>query len=113
MYNRVGVIGNINSIMALKAVGVEVFNATSADQAIELVKKLSNGEFAVLFIEETLAQQIPDVLQKAKTKPYPAIVPIPSAKGATGFGMQGIKNDVEKAIGTDILFNTEETTNGR
>ena len=54
-----------------------------------------------------MAEQIPDVLAKAKTQPYPAIVPIPTSEKSSGFGMQGIKNDVEKAIGVDIIFNKE------
>ncbi len=109
MYNRIGVIGDKDSVLAFKAVGIEVFDAKTADEVKDLITKLSNQEFAVLFVTEDLAEQIPDTLAKAKTKPFPAIVPIPSSKGVSGFGMDGIKKDVEKAIGTDILFNKEES----
>lgn len=109
MYNRIGVIGDKDSVLAFKAVGVEVFDATSAEEARELILELSKLDFAVLFITEDLACQIQDTLTKAKSKPYPAIVPIPSGSGSTGFGMYGLKKDVEKAIGTDILFNKEDS----
>ena len=108
MYNRVGVIGNIDSISAFKAVGIEVFDCNTPEQARQTVKELSKENFAVIFIAETLAEKIPDVVSKAKTSPYPVLVPISVNGKGTGFGMNGIKKDVEKAIGMDILFNKED-----
>ena len=108
MNNRVGVIGDRDSVLAFKAIGLEVFDAQNADDARELIKELSKQDFAVLFITEEFAKANDELLQKAKTKPFPAFVPIPTSKGSTGFGLQCVKNDVEKAIGVDILFNREE-----
>ena len=105
MRNKIAVIGDKDSVLAFKAVGVEVFDATTAEQAQPLIKKLSQGDYAVIFIAENLAEQIPDTLAKAKLKPFPAVVPIPTGANSSGFGMQGIKAGVEKAIGVDILFN--------
>ncbi len=105
--SRVGVIGDKDSVLAFKAVGVEVFDCIDGEQARHLVRQLTEEHFAVIFITEPLAQAIPEVIAKAKAKAYPAIVPIPTADGSNGYGMQGIKKDVEKAIGTDILFNQE------
>ncbi len=105
MYNKIAVIGDKDSVLAFKSVGVEVFDATTAEQTQSLIKKLSQSNYAVLFVAENLAEQIPDVLQKAKTQTFPAVVPIPTTAVSSGFGMQGIKSDVEKAIGVDIIFN--------
>lgn len=105
MYNKIAVIGDKDSVLAFKSVGVEVFDATTAEQARNLIKKLSQGGYAVVFVSESLAEQIPDVLSKAKLRTFPAVVPIPTTSDSSGFGMQGIKADVEKAIGVDILFN--------
>lgn len=104
MVNKIAVIGDKDSVLALKAVGVEVFDATTAEEAQNLIKQLS-GSYAVLFIAENLAELIPEVLAKAKTQAFPAIVPIPTTQNSSGFGMKGIKSDVEKAIGVDIIFN--------
>ena len=108
MVNKIAVIGDKDSVLAFKAVGVEVFDATTAQEAQSLLKKLSHGSYAVIFVAENLAEQIPEVLAKAKTQAYPIIVPIPTTKQSSGFGMKGIKNDVEKAIGVDIIFNKED-----
>ncbi len=108
MVNKIAVIGDKDSVLAFRSVGVEVFDATTPAEAQALVKKLSQEQYAVLFLAENLAEKIPDVLEKAKTKPFPAIVPIPTTAQSSGFGMQGIKKDVEKAIGVDIIFNKED-----
>ncbi len=105
MYNKIAVIGDKDSVLAFKAVGVEVFDAVNAEQAQNLIKKLSLGDYAVVFVAENLAEQIPEVLSRAKLRTFPAVVPIPTTSATSGFGMQGIKADVEKAIGVDILFN--------
>lgn len=108
MVNKIAVIGDKDSVLAFKSVGVEVFDATTAQEAQTLIKKLSQEQYAVIFIAENLAEQIPAVLAKAKTQPFPAVVPIPTTEHSSGFGMKGIKNDVEKAIGVDIIFNKED-----
>ena len=38
----------------------------------------------------------------------PAIILIPGVKGNTGAGVQGVKNSVEQAVGSDILFGGDE-----
>lgn len=108
MPNKIAVIGDKDSVLAFKAVGVEVFDATTADEAQGLIRKLSQGQYAVLFVAENLAEQIPETLARAKTQAYPAVVPIPTTATPSGFGLMGIKSDVEKAIGVDIIFNKEE-----
>lgn len=104
---RIAVIGDKDSILAFKAVGAETFTASNVFEANERLKALTAGEYAVVFITEEIAELIPDTLKKLKTRTFPAVIPIPSGKGSTGLGMRGIKSDVEKAIGADILFNKE------
>ena len=35
----------------------------------------------------------------------PAVIPIPGVTGNTGIGVDRLKNSVEKAVGSDIIFN--------
>ena len=105
MYNKIAVIGDKDSVLAFKSVGAEVFDSSTADETRALIKKLSQGGYAVIFVAENLAEQIPDTLAKCKTVTFPAVVPIPTTEKSSGLGMQGIKNYVEKAIGVDIIFN--------
>lgn len=100
----IAVIGDGDSVLAFKAVGAEVFTARNVFEANERLKTLVSGGYAVVFITEDIAALIPDTLKKMKTRTFPAVIPIPSSKGSTGLGLAGVKADVEKAIGADILF---------
>jgi len=104
MFNRVGVVGDIDSITMFKAVGLEVFAAVDAAAARDVLRKLVREDFAVIFVTEDYAKANEDILLRGKTKAYPAIVPIPTSAGSTGFGLKGVKKDVEKALGADILL---------
>ena len=46
---------------------------------------------------------MPEAIEKYKTEPFPAIIPIPNRFGTNGLGMKGIQDNIEKAIGADIL----------
>lgn len=102
---KIAVIGDKDSILSFKAIGVEVFPARNYFEAQDTLKQLAR-DYAVIFITEDIAENIPDVIKRYKTRPFPAVIPIPSAQGSTGFGMKSISKDVEKAIGADILFNS-------
>lgn len=104
---KVAVIGDKDLILAFKAAGMDVFCAKDAQEAEKTVKKLTK-DYAVIFITEDLAAQIEQTIDKYRDRAYPAIVPIPSSAGASGYGMRRISRDVEMAVGTDILFNKED-----
>ena len=65
--NKIAVVGDKDAVLGFKAVGVEVFDATTAEQANKLVKELSKQNYAVVFLAESLAEQIPETLAKLKT----------------------------------------------
>ena len=100
--NRIAVIGDKDSILAFKAVGADVFSVKDKYDAEETVKKLART-YAIIFISEDIAAQIEEITDRYKSRPFPAVIPIPTASGSTGYGMSGIGKNVEKAIGSDIL----------
>ena len=59
--------------------------------------------YDIIFITEQYAEKLPDLISRYKTRPFPAVIPMPSVSGTTGYGRRLVKADVEKAIGTDIL----------
>lgn len=102
MNGKIAVIGDKSSVLAFKAVGADTFASSGMFETSDLLRKLKD-DYAVIFITEDLAREVPDIINKLKTRAYPAVIPIPDANGSTGFGIEGIRADVEKAIGADIL----------
>lgn len=105
--NNIAAMGDKDVVLAFKAVGVDVFAVKDTYEAAATLKKLARN-YAVIFITEDYAQNISELIARYKAQPYPAIVAIPSAEGSKGYGKAQLKKNVEKAIGTDILFNGEE-----
>ena len=103
----IGVIGARDAVIGFKAVGVAVYPAESVTEAqhwiISLCREGSEGP-AVLFITEDLYLGASETVSLFRDNPLPAIIPIPGSLGSLGVGMAGIRANMEKAIGADILF---------
>lgn len=44
------------------------------------------------------------MIDEYATATFPAIIPIPAGSRSLGLGMKRVKENVEKAVGADILF---------
>lgn len=106
MYNM-AVIGDKDTVLAFKALGVDIFPVLDEREAGLTLTKLAKDNYAVIFITEQVARQIPDKIDLYRNQMLPAITLIPSNRGSLGIGMSGIRKSVEKAIGADILFRKE------
>jgi len=104
---KIGVIGDKDSILGFKTLGVTTFSVTNADAALSVLKQVVKEDYAVLFITEELAQHLSEPIGELNRRFLPVVVPIPNNKGTLGIGMNRIKESVEKAIGADILFKKE------
>lgn len=104
---KIAVIGDRDSILGFKTVGVETRPASGPEEALEALKEVCSGGYGVVFITEELARDLGEVLAELNRRYLPAVVMIPNSKGVLGLGMAQIKRNVEKAIGADILFRKE------
>ena len=100
---KAAVIGDQDSILGFNALGMDIFPAEKAQTVSKLLDELAESGYAAIFITEPLAEMVKDKLAFYREKELPAIVPIPSVRGATGMGMQQVKDSVQKAVGIDIL----------
>ena len=101
--HKVAVIGDRGSVLAFRAIGVDVYTPVGDDEIRRTVDRLAKQDYGVIYMTEAYAARIPDTIDQYKTRPKPAIVFIPSAQGSLGIGMQTISDNVEKAVGMDIF----------
>ena len=104
---KIGVIGDKDTILGFKVLGISVFPTTDAKEASRIVRQLSKDNYAIIFITEQLAKDMDETIDEYKQSVMTAIILIPNNQGALGIGMDGVKKSVEKAIGADILFGKE------
>jgi Archaeal/vacuolar-type H+-ATPase subunit F len=105
---KIGVIGDRNSVLGFKALGLDVYPCDSSDEARKLLHDMAKGEYAIIYITEGLAADIEKDIDKYKDSRLPAIIPIPNKDGASGTGMDSVRKSVERAVGADILFGGEK-----
>ncbi|RCX17482.1 V/A-type H+-transporting ATPase subunit F [Anaerobacterium chartisolvens] len=106
--HRIGVIGDKDSILGFKALGIEVFSVEDAEEAEKTLENMVVNNFAVIYITEQTAKDITPVIDRYNSRTVPVIIPIPGNQGTLGLGMQGVKRTVERAVGADILFKGEQ-----
>ena len=104
---KIGVIGDRESILGFKAVGLDVFPCDSREEAKKILKKAAEGDFAIIYVTEQLYKDMDDEVSRYRDSRLPAIIPIPSKDGSLGIGMGSVKKAVERAVGADILFGGE------
>ncbi len=100
---KLAVIGDRDSILAFKALGVNVYPAVDGNEAKAIIKDLEKSEVGLIFITESLAKEIPSTIDKYRNEMVPTIILIPSNKGSLGIGLADINKSVEKAVGANIL----------
>lgn len=103
MTGKTAIVGNGDGIMVFKAAGVATFPAENERKARELLRKIAK-DYQIIFITEDLARPLTEFLKRFDETPYPVVVSIPSGE-SEGYGMEVLKNAMERALGVDVLFN--------
>ena len=105
---KIAVLGDRDSVLGFKALGLDTFSAEDADQARHTLQQLARPaaggaeEYAIIYITEQLASLLQEEIARYKTSVTPAIILIPGKGGSLGLGAQALQSAVERAVGADI-----------
>ena len=100
---NIAVIGDWESVMGFRALGLDTYPVTSPEEARTEIRRLAKTDCAVIYLTESLAKDLPDVISRYKDEPRPAIILIPGREGSLGIGRDNIQRAIERAVGADIL----------
>ena len=100
---RIAVIGDMDSVMGFKALGLEVCPVSTPEEGREALHRMAKENYAIIYMTEQLAVQLQHEIDRYKDALTPAIILIPGKEGALGIGMANVKTAVERAVGADIL----------
>ena len=104
---KIAVMGAYDSIYGFASLGLDIHPVSDIREGEETLRRLATGEYAVIYITEELAAQIPHEIARYREQVLPAIIQIPGVAGNTGAGIEGVKKSVEQAVGSDILFGND------
>lgn len=102
---KVAVLGDRDSIYGFAALGLDTYPVTEHEEAAKTLKTLAEGQYAIIYITESLQAELETEIDRYVTDYLPAIIPIPGISGNTGKGIRNVKKSVERAVGSDIIFN--------
>lgn len=100
---KIGVVGDKDSVLAFKTIGIDVFPVIEYDEARKVIDKLAASEYAVIFVTEQIAKGIGETIERYNKQVLPAVILIPGNQGSLNIGLQRIQDNVQKAVGVNIL----------
>lgn len=103
MSHKIGVIGDENSVLVYRMLGFEVFMSDNPEDASNILDNLANENYGVIYVTEKVAEKITETIKKYDDKMLPAIILIPDRTGSRGIGKRRVQENVEKAVGQNIL----------
>ncbi|NIQ37716.1 MAG: V-type ATP synthase subunit F [Proteobacteria bacterium] len=106
--SNIAVIGDRDSILCFRAIGVQTFPVSEPEEAAGIVKRLIGEAVSVIFVTERIAEGIMDLIDETARETLPSIVLIPNNQGSLGLGMERIRHTVTRAVGADIFGKDEE-----
>ena len=99
---NIAVIGDIDSVIGFKAIGLQVEVVTSVEEAKEALHRLAKDNYMIVYLTEQLAVDMAQDLRRYADRPQPAVILIPG-QSALGIAMENIGRSVERAVGANIL----------
>ena len=104
---KIAVIGGPDTVIGFKALGLDTFPVREAEEAHKIFKAITKAdqpdEYAIIYLEENLAQPLKADIDRFKDSPRPAVILIPGKDGSLGLGQSALQAAVERAVGVNIL----------
>ncbi len=102
MNKKIAMMGGKNSVLPFKGLGIDIYPVDDLEEAAQQLQEMAE-DYGVIFLTERLIEQLESIIRQYEELPTPAIIPIPSSTGSLGIGMARIQQNVEKAVGMNIL----------
>jgi V/A-type H+-transporting ATPase subunit F len=67
---KIGVVGDKDSILAFKAIGIDVYPVVEAEEAQKTIDRMAIDKYAVIFVTEQVAQNIEETIERYIIEKY-------------------------------------------
>ena len=105
--SNIALIGEKEVIIGFNLIGLQLFPVTQPEAAIKAIKECSQNNCAVIFITNEIAQTIMGKIEEYQKQSPMTICILPNRSKETELSMKILRKNIERAVGTDILFRKE------
>lgn len=103
---KVGIIGDFENVAYFGAIGMETFSPKAPEDTSKIIERLAKNDFAVIFVSEKYYGAAEKAVKKYAETALPAIIPLPCGGSPQGIGRRQMKQFVERAVGSDVIFDS-------
>jgi len=108
---KIAAFGEEDIMLIFKSTGIDVFPLEPGIEEISEVEKklreLVDSGYGIIFITETIAQELDKLIKKYEDKFQPSIVVIPGLGERNDYALKNLREIVVKAVGADIMSEKE------
>lgn len=105
--SNIALIGERKIIIGFSLLGLQLFPADNQEEAVKALRDCAQGNIKIVFITNELAQKIINDIEEYQKHSTMAICILPGRIEETALSMRLLRKNIEKAVGTDILFRNE------
>ncbi|UCE28513.1 MAG: V-type ATP synthase subunit F [Candidatus Bathyarchaeota archaeon] len=100
----IALIADRKTATSFKLAGLkDVYHVKNAEEAENHIRRLSEKPgLAIILVEESIVDQIPDVIEKVAERKYPLVVPIPGARGSIAMKTDLIVELIRRKAGIEV-----------
>lgn len=103
MKENIAIIGEKNFIYGFQGLSVDIFGVQNQQEARQMLEELVKQTYPIIYITETYARDILDLIEHLNKISSSSIVIIPGTGVTEKLGDQQLKNIIRKAVGTEII----------
>lgn len=101
---RIVAVGERDSIIGFKGVGVEILPVRSGSELEPILKRVTaDPTVALILMTEPVAEPCLDLISQYREKTDAVLLIIPSHQGSRQISFQEMKRLIERAVGVNIL----------
>lgn len=100
---KVAFIGDADSVLGFRALGVETVVPENGDEAREQFARLVREGTAVIMVTEEMMDHLREQIEATVHLTVPSVVVLPGVKGAMGKGEATIRELIIRAVGVDLM----------
>lgn len=108
MMSKIAIVGDLTTVIAFRGLGLKVVVTDDPEDARQKVFRLAEEGVDLILVTEPLIQGAPEIRARFQREYVPAILPIPSAQGSSGYALRELRDMVRRAVGIDLLKDTHQ-----
>ena len=105
---KIAAVGDFDTVLMFRSLGIAVYPVDDGPDGEEVFSRILKEGYQVIFLTERLAEKWSGLLRKVRSEWTPMVVLIPDQRGSTGLALQSVRETVRKAIGADVLKETDK-----